>query len=189
MKYEIKKFENLIGLNTLSEVMINNHLTLYTGYVNNTNRIIETLAKLEINSPEYNELKRRLGWETNGILLHELYFENLSKSGGVLADDSLLKGEIIKSYGSYDAFLADFRATGMMRGIGWVLTIKDDASEEIRNIWIGEHDIGLPANSRILLVMDVWEHAYMTDFMLKRADYIDAFINSIDWSVIEKRLK
>ena len=187
MNYIQKNFDNLLGLVGLSDAMLTNHFTLYGGYVKNVNAISDLLGTTKLGSPEYNELKRRFGWEFNGMRLHELYFENLTKSGKVLTKKSNLFKAIEKSFGSYEKWLEDFKATGMIRGIGWAALVNDRASGALMNIWIGEHDMGQLCQQDILLVMDVWEHAYMTDYGIKRVDYINAFINNIDWQVVEGR--
>lgn len=186
MTYEQKNYDNLLGITGLSNIMLSNHFSLYGGYVKNVNIIAELLKVIKPNSPEYNELKRRFGWEYNGMKMHELYFENLSKKVQILNMQSKLYKEIEKQFGSYEKWQEDFKATGMIRGIGWVTLIKDSVGN-LSNLWIGEHDEGHLCDQNILLAMDVWEHAYMTDFGTKRADYINIFINIINWQEAEKR--
>lgn len=188
MPYVKKDFSHLVGLAGLSEALIENHLTLYEGYVNNTNKLIEFLDTHEAGTPEYSELQRRFGWEWNGMRLHELYFENLTKESSSL-EDGLLKEKIEATYGSLENWQKNFIALGMMRGIGWVLLVHDNVSGELYNIWVNEHDLGLLAGTNILLVMDVFEHAFMLDYGIKRADYINVFMQAIDWGVVAHRLK
>jgi len=188
MAYEIKKFDPLLGLNGLSEQMLQNHFTLYEGYVANVNKLVELLDAKESGTPEYSELQRRLGWEWNGMRLHELYFENLSAEPKVLSDDSLLKKEISRIYVSFENWQKNFASVGMMRGIGWVVLYWDPQAKELFSTWITEHDGGHLAGCVPLLVMDVFEHAYMLDYQLKKADYIDSFLKAIDWEAVEKRL-
>jgi Fe-Mn family superoxide dismutase len=138
-------------------------------------------------APEFAELKRRLGWEWNGMRLHELYFFNLGGDGNSSAASKAL-GLINSTFGSLENWQKDFVATGKMRGIGWVVLYYDRASENAWNAWINEHDVAHPAGCVPLLVMDVFEHAYMTDYGIKRLDYIDAFMKAIDWSAVEKRM-
>jgi len=177
-----------LGLSGITDVMLNNHLTLYAGYVTNTNKISDLLKLAKASTPEYNELKRRFGWEYDGMKMHELYFENLTKNPKLLPEDSDLFKAIVVNFGSFDNWLADFKSTGTIRGIGWVILIKTENGELI-NIWVGEHDRGHLVDATPILVMDVWEHAYITDYGLKRTDYIESFIKLIDWEVLEKRYK
>jgi Fe-Mn family superoxide dismutase len=139
-------------------------------------------------TPEFAELKRRLGWEFNGMRLHELYFGNLGgkeplNSGGKLAR------KLVENFGSTDAWEKDFRAVGAMRGIGWAALYEDSVSGRLINFWINEHDVSHPAASTPILIMDVFEHAFMLDYGLKRADYIEAFFKNIDWQAAEARVK
>ncbi len=192
MTYSVKDFSHLMGMKGFSENLLKNHFSLYQGYVTNTNKILETLNEMlnqgKIQTPEFSELKRRLGWEFNGMRLHEYYFENL---GG--KEPLNLKGKlgekIMESFGSYESWEKDFKASGLMRGIGWVLLFEDNINQRLMNFWINEHDVGHPAGCIPILVMDVFEHAFMLDYDLKKADYIQAFFNNIDWKKAEERLK
>lgn len=190
MPYQIKNFDVLLGIEGLSEQLLKNHFTLYQGYVNNFNKLNDILVQMEKDGkygmPEYAELNRRLGWEFNGMRLHELYFENLTKGTPLGAPSGVLKSAIEKEFGSFEFFEKDFKAMGAMRGIGWVVLYRD--GERLFNVWINEHDVGHFAGAKPLLVMDVFEHAYMPDYGLKKADYIEMFFKTIDWEVVAGRL-
>lgn len=189
--YPIQDYKHLLGLPGLSDALLTNHFTLYEGYVNNTNKLTEKLKDMlasdQAATPEYAELKRRFGWEYNGMVLHEYYFENLTQDAENLAIESALSAKIVDDFGSLEQWEKDFRATGAMRGIGWVILTYDKSLGRLVNSWIGEHDGGHLAGSQPLLVMDVFEHAFMLDYGIKRADYINAFFQSIRWSIVEKR--
>jgi len=186
MPYEAKNYENLIGLEGLSEQLLKNHFTFYGGYVSNTNKLLEFLDAKEPGTPEYSEVQRRFGWEWNGMRLHEYYFENLTKDFKPLADGDL-KNKIEKIYGSFEKWQKNFMSVGAMRGIGWVVLYYDKQSGNLFNVWINEHDAGHFAGAAPLLVMDVFEHAYMLDYGIKKADYIEAFFKNINWSVASER--
>ena len=110
------------------------------------------------------------------------------KKGGIpLTPSSSLAKKIIVDFGSSENWLKDFKATGTMRGIGWVVLVLDPTGNRLFNIWINEHDLGFPAGARPILVMDAFEHAFMIDYGLKRPDYIEAFLKAIDWAEAEKR--
>ena len=192
MAYEHRNFDGLLGMNGFSDTLLKNHFTLYQGYVTNTNKLVDALDTLvkedKASSPHFSELKRRFGWEFNGMRLHELYFSNLLKGGIVMDKGSNLAKKIVQGFGSIESWEKEFRASGAMRGIGWVVLYYDAQGDRLFNTWINEHDVGHPAGCRPLLVMDVFEHAYMTDYGLKRADYISAFFKSIDWKEAESRL-
>jgi Fe-Mn family superoxide dismutase len=190
MTYTAKDYNKLIGMDGFSETLLNNHFTLYQGYVNNTNKLDELLKARDkdATNPEYTELKRRFGFEFNGMRLHEYYFENL---GGKtpLEKSGMLASKLSDAYGSYDSWEQDFRATGAMRGIGWVVLYQDNTTGWLFNQWINEHENGHLAGCTPILVMDVFEHAFMTDYGLKRADYIAAFFRNINWEVVQSRVK
>jgi Fe-Mn family superoxide dismutase len=190
--YDAKDYSSLLGMEGFSETLLKNHFTLYQGYVANTNKLSETLSQMakdgKLATPEYAELKRRLGWEFNGMRLHELYFDNL---GGRAAIDK--RGKLAQlidaSFGGFERWEADFRATGALRGIGWTILYFDTSKGRLYNQWINEHDVGHLAGCTPLLVLDVFEHAFMLDYGLKRADYIAAFFKNVDWEATESRLK
>jgi Fe-Mn family superoxide dismutase len=192
MPYAAKDYGKLIGLEGFSETLLKNHFTLYQGYVTNTNKVLDALSAMlaegKAGTPEYAELKRRLGWEFNGMRLHEYYFENLGGKGALAAGGKLGKA-LAAEFGSVEKWEADFRAVGAMRGIGWVVLYQDTAGNRLFNQWVNEHDVGHPAGANPVLVMDVFEHAFMTDYGLKRADYIAAFFKNIDWKAVEARLR
>lgn len=190
MAYEAKNFDHLLGTAGFSDTLLKNHFTLYQGYVKNVNTLKEKLSSMEAGTPEYNELCRRFGWEFNGMRLHELYFGNMSNGakGSTDPEDALGK-KLIAVYGSKEAWYKDFTAVGAMRGIGWAVLYYDPQGDELFNVWINEHDVGHLTGCVPLLVMDVFEHAFMTDYGLKRADYIQAFMQNTDWTVIAERFK
>ncbi len=186
--YKIKDFKHLLGLPGMSDALLTNHFALYEGYVKNTNTLIDLLSTKEVGTPEYSELKRRFGWEWNGMRLHELYFGNLTKESTPLSDGSL-KESIEKIFGSIENWQKNFLGIGAMRGIGWVILAQDIETGGLFNIWVNEHDGGHLAGAKPLLVMDVFEHAFMLDYGIKRADYLTTFMNAIDWQSVESRLK
>jgi len=190
MAYTAKDYSYLIGIKGFSETLLKNHFTLYQGYVNNTNKLCDLLnskAK-DATNPEYAELKRRMGFEFNGMRLHEYYFENLGGKG-VLDKSGKLGSKLAEEFGNHDTWEQDFKATGAMRGIGWVILYQDNVTGWLFNQWINEHEVGHLAGCRPILVMDVFEHAFITDYGLKRAKYIEAFFKNINWGVMEGRLK
>jgi Fe-Mn family superoxide dismutase len=192
MAYTAKDYARLLGMAGFSEALLKNHFTLYQGYVTNTNKVLDTLKQMlkgeKAATPEFAELKRRLGWEFNGMRLHEYYFDTLG-GDGVVDSNSRLARKKIEDFGSIEAWLKDFKAVGAMRGIGWAVLYQDNVNGRLFNCWINEHDAGHPAGCMPILVMDVFEHAFMLDYGLKRADYIEAFFKNIDWKAAEARLK
>ena len=145
MAYTAKDYSKLLGMEGFSETLLKNHFTLYQGYVTNTNKLADTLAQMlkdgKAGTPEYAELKRRFGWEFNGMRLHEYYFENLGGKGAFDKGGKLAK-KIAEDFGSYEEWEKDFKGVGTMRGIGWAILYQDSASGKFFNCWINEHDGG-----------------------------------------------
>lgn len=191
-EYPTQDYSQLLGTEGFSDDLLQMHFKLYAGYVKNTNELLEKLPEYRkagaAHKAEYSELKRRFGWEYSGMRLHELYFENLSKRTQTLMPETELELLISGQFGSYEKWEADFIDTATARGIGWVVLALDNRTNQLFNVWIGEHDIGQLADSQILLAMDVWEHAYLHDYGLNRKAYISTFFKHINWDVVAARL-
>jgi len=172
--YNVKKNLKISGLTGISDEQINDHWKLYEGYVNQVNGL----------TPNH---RHRYGFEYNGMVLHEFYFENLTPDGKAISDGPLKKA-ITQTWGSLESWKQDFIATGKTRGIGWALLVCDPSTKKLLNIFVPEHHIGNIAGFQPLLVMDVWEHAYMVDHQAGgRGTYIDAFLKNVAWDVVAGR--
>lgn len=189
--YQPKDYAYLLGMPGFSDNTLKTHFTLYQGYVKNTNLLLGILQQYakegKEKTPQFGEMKRRVMWEFDGMRLHELYFDNLGGRGTVLDPNAPLYKRIIKDFGSYEAWKQDFIATGVIRGIGWVVLYQDPIQGTLINTWINEHDKGHLAGGDPILIMDVWEHAYMLDYGLDRMAYINAFFNNINWNTVSRR--
>ncbi len=186
--YTAKEF-SITGLDGLSDKQIAEHLKLYAGYVKNVNAIESELGRMmedsAKNAIELSELKRRYAFEWNGMRLHELYFDAL---GGANMDAGALATAITERWGSFETWMNMFKAMGVMRGIGWVLLVNDKAANMLQTIWVSDHEVGNLAGCEVLLAMDVWEHAYLLDYLPSgRKDYIEAFFKNLNWKKIESR--
>jgi Fe-Mn family superoxide dismutase len=192
MAYTAKDYSRLLGMQGFSDTLLKNHFTLYQGYVTNTNKLMETLGQMlkegTVGTPEFAELKRRFGWEFNGMRLHEYYFENLGGKGTFEKTGRLSK-KLTEDFGGYENWEKEFKSVGAMRGIGWAVLYQDSSTGKLINFWINEHDVGHPAGCNPILILDVFEHAFMIDYGLKRADYIEAFFKNIDLKAVEGRIK
>ncbi len=196
--YQARDF-NLSGLQGISDQTLEMHFKLYEGYVKQTNLLSEKISAFiqdgkvdQDEMPAYSELTRRLGFEYNGMVLHEYYFENLKSGGG--NGDPEQKSTFLKaaqaSFGSYDIWKADFVGIGKMRGVGWAICYENPANGRLSNHWISLHETGNVAGFNPILVMDVWEHAYLLDYKpAERPKYIEAFFSNIDWTSLEARVK
>jgi superoxide dismutase, Fe-Mn family len=187
---------DLHGLDGISDAQIKEHLALYAGYVKQVNVLNEKLGGMigrgqaSVRSPEFGDLTRHLGFEYNGMILHECYFSNLRPAADPKpSSGSGLAAALAESFGSVEQWQAAFQAIGVMRGVGWVILFQDPATEWLTNHWITLHHDGVPAGFKPLLVMDVWEHAFMRDYQAtERGKYIEAFFRNIDWRTVESRL-
>src|SRR4029078_1413852 len=196
--YKARQF-NLSNLKGISDETLEMHFKLYEGYVKETNNLNERIAEFikdgnvdQEEFAEYSELTRRLGFEYNGMVLHEYYFDNL-KSGGGTGDPTgrtVFRQAAEDSYGSYDIWKADFVGIGKMRGVGWAICNQNPSNGKLSNHWITLHETGNVAGYDPILVMDVWEHAFILDYKpADRPKYIEAFFSNIDWSAVDHRLR
>jgi len=193
--YRINEADMPQGLDGISDEQIQDHWKLYKGYVDQVNKRNEQLANLRLEgkgaTPEYEALRRRLNFEYDGMVLHKLYFKNMVATDEPdLSEDSMLFDAIEYAFGSYEIWKNDFMQAGKSRGIGWAILCMDPKTGFLFNLFITDHEIGHVAGYQPILVMDVWEHAYMIDYTAtERGDYIDAFMRNINWPLVEKRYK
>jgi superoxide dismutase, Fe-Mn family len=196
--YKARQFD-LSGLKGISDETLEMHFKLYEGYVKETNKLMEKISEFisdgnvdQEEMPAYSELTRRLGFEYNGMVLHEYYFDNLKKGGGTgePAANTQFAKAAAATFGSYEIWKADFVGIGKMRGVGWAICNQNPANGRLSNHWITLHETGNIAGFDPILVMDVWEHAYLLDYKpAERPKYIEAFFSNIDWSAAEQRLQ
>ena len=194
--YKEQSFDHLHGLDGISDDQVAEHLKLYSGYVKQVNALNQQLTemlgrgKASGKDPEFAELPRRLGFEYNGMILHEYYFSNLRPAAEPAPPANSALGQALSdAFGSLEAWKTDFQAMGDMRGIGWVILFEDPMTDRLSNHWVSMHQEGIPAGFKPLLVMDVWEHAFMRDYKAtEKAQYIEAFFRNVDWHAVERRL-
>jgi len=191
--YAPKKW-NLAGLQGISDLTLTVHFGLYEGYVKNTNLLNEQIqTKIKAGpagaDPGFAELTRRLGFEYNGMVLHEYYFDNLTAAGNGAPPSGKLHDALTANFGDFDTWKKDFAAVGGMRGVGWAIAYLDPKTGRISNHWITLHEDGNIAGFKPILVMDVWEHAFLLDYKpAERSKYIEAFFANVDWKAAESRL-
>jgi superoxide dismutase, Fe-Mn family len=195
--YKPQQF-NLSNLTGISDKTLEMHFKLYEGYVKATNELTARIAAIlsdgkvdQEEMPAYSELTRRLGFEYNGMVLHEYYFGNMKSRGGDDAPKgSPFREAVERSFPSYEIWRTDFVSVGKMRGVGWAIAFLDPASGRVSNHWVELHETGNVAGFVPLLVMDVWEHAFLLDYKpAERPKYIDAFLANVDWSAVERRMQ
>lgn len=192
--YPARKWQ-LAGLNGISDRTLEIHFGLYEGYVKNTNTLNEQLdgliraGKGLPSDPTFAELTRRLGFEYNGMVLHELYFDNLTKDANGPPSSGQFYETAGSNFGDFETWKKNFAAVGGMRGVGWAIAYQDPTTGKLSNHWVTLHEDGNVAGYKPILVMDVWEHAFMLDYKpAERSKYIEAFFSNVDWSKVESRL-
>ena len=191
-KYTAKDYSKLRGLQGITNEQIEVHLTLYNGYVNRTNALQErlfTMAGANTFDNAYQELKRRNGWEWNGMRLHEFYFDNMTPTAKALEGNNPFAAAVSRQYGSLDGWKNDFMNTAKMPGVGWIISYLDPVNGQILNCWINQHEVSHLAGSKPILVLDVWEHAFSVYRKpTERAKYLDDFMANVDWNVVAQRM-
>lgn len=194
MQYNAKKFTlpTLVGI---SDKQIKVHLALYEGYVKHTNLLREQVKDLEaLDKEKYAyavmELRRRLGFEFNGMRMHEFYFSQWENGATDEPRESELATAVAEKYGSWEQFLAHFKTVGMSRGIGWTILYADPEAKTMHTAWVSDHELGQLGGCPVILAMDMWEHAFMVDYLpSEKKQYIEAFFKNLNWSLIEERFK
>jgi len=192
MTYTPRTF-TLPELKGLSKEQIDVHLALYEGYVKHTNLIMEKIASLKEadadgNAYIINELRRRMGFEFDGMRMHEYYFEQFEEGAAPPVSDSPLSDAATKKYGSWDLFVAHIKEVAGTRGIGWVVVYYDPKGRSLHTAWVDDHQLGQLSGLPIVLAVDMWEHAYMVDYRPKDKNlYVEAFLDNLNWDVVERR--
>lgn len=190
--YQAKDFSYLLGMKGLSNKLLQQHFALYQGYVKQTNTmsalLVEALEKNPFSPLEYSSLKKCFSFEYNGMKLHELFFSNLTKTKKNLNTGELLT-QINQDFGSFESWLSEISKTALTRGIGWVVCYFDKTQNRLFTAWVESHEKGNLEASEAILVIDLWEHAYINDYGIQRQEYMNAILSSIDWDVVEERFK
>jgi superoxide dismutase, Fe-Mn family len=188
-------FGNVSGI---SRGALDLHVGLYHGYVRQVamlQRQADILLHDSSSEPAVQmrreSVVQRLAFELNGMLLHELFFEQLD---GQPSDPGAVSGSAFQyainaSFPSLDAWRMNVISLSQTRGIGWVITSRDPGSGLLGNYWIGEHHIGVPLGHQPIAVFDLWEHAYLPDHADgSRKEYMSTLFRNLDWSVLDQRI-
>jgi Fe-Mn family superoxide dismutase len=192
MTYEVKQHLKPAELKGFTENQIAQHWKLYEGYVANTNALKSELDAMrkegKVGTALYADRRRRFGFEVNGMVLHEYYFGNLKAGAPELPADSPLRRALAEQYGSFEAWKEDFVKCGASRSVGWAICYLDPATGGLTNHFIQLHEDGNIAGFIPVLIMDVFEHAYMVDWGAGgRPDYIKAFFENVNWPAVAGR--
>lgn len=192
-QYTAKKF-NLPELEGLSSKQVEAHLGLYEGYVKNINHLREQIADLsEVDGEKYAyaiaELRRRLGFEFNGMRMHEYYFEQFEGGAQDPDPESAFSKMVSEKYGDCEKFLEHFKTLAMTRGIGWTVLYQDKEGGTVHTAWVGDHELGQLGGLPVILALDMWEHAFMVDYLpSEKKQYVEAFLKNVNWKVVESRV-
>jgi len=186
-----KTFASIRELNGISQRTQEEHYELYKGYVAKTNEIqkkLDTVDRSTANQifSDLRALRVDLSFAIGGVKNHELYFGHLGGKGGSPGRRTLER--IARDFPSYDAWLADFKASGLAAR-GWVWLAYDHDLDMLTTV-VGDAQNTFPLwNATPVLALDVYEHAYWLDYGRARAKYIEAFFNNLDWGVVEQNLE
>lgn len=190
MQYEARIF-SLPEIQGLSKKQLDAHLGLYQGYVKHVNLLSGELSRLAVASPDnaytVGELRKRLGFEFNGMRLHELYFEQIESSAQIINADTQFYSAIVKQFGSYDMWYEEFMHLSG-RGPGWALLDYDPVAKQFHHVWVSDHEVGQLAGCPVIFALDHWEHAYLVDYLpAEKQKYLDAYFAAVNWSIIASR--
>ncbi len=178
-------------LKGISAKTIEEHLKLYAGYVKHANLVLAKIQELkqnaETNAYALAEVNRRFGFEFNGMRNHEVYFKSLAGGSTSLTTSGQFYKTIEATWGSFDAWLAEFKSIALTRGIGWAMLYFDPVSKQLLNAWVDEQHFGQLQTCTLILGLDMWEHSFVFDYQPSgKKNYIEDFFENINWSVIEK---
>lgn len=192
MTYSARTFE-LPELAGISKDQVAVHLKLYEGYVKHANLIMERIKELREDGSEEatftaNELRRRFGFEFDGMRMHEYYFEQFEGGAQSPDESSPLADAACEKYGSWEKFVSHVKEVAGTRGIGWVVVYFDPRGRTLHTAWVNDHELGQLSGLPIMLALDLWEHAFMVDYKpAEKKSYVDAFFDNLNWTVIERR--
>ncbi|MBI3548425.1 MAG: superoxide dismutase [Elusimicrobia bacterium] len=192
-EYRVRHELRPARLDGISESEIAHHWALYEGYVKHLNGLTARASALLENDDlgkEFLELKRRLAYAYNPVILHERYFSVLKPGQKPLGPEARFTKLLKKSFGGFDAWRKEFSTLGRMRGAGWVILYLDPARQALSNHGIGMQEEGHPAGFLPVLAMDVWEHAYTLDRGGGGIDgYVERFLDNVDWGRVERSVR
>jgi len=189
MTYKAQEHLKPRSLTGISDQQIDQHWQLYEAYVKNTNELLDELYAADMGSRHWAELKRRLGFEFNGMVLHEYYFGNLA-AGRTLKPKSALAAALGAGWSNLQTWQEDFAKTAAIQSINWIILYHDPASGRLFHWWVSDHEVNHPAGLTPILVLDVFEHAWMVDYATgEKSKYVDAFLENVGWEVVEQRFK
>lgn len=184
--YTEQKFHipTLVGI---SNKNIEEHLKLYSGYVKNSNLVLEKINSYQGDASkayELGELYRHFSFEFDGMRNHECYFSLLSDGTQDIDQTSMLYLKIVEQWGSFEKYLENHKALATnTRGIGWAMLSFDSQSQTLILHWVDEQHLGQLQKTIPVIALDMWEHSYVADYQPSgKKQYIDDFFQNINWT-------
>ncbi len=189
-KFEEQKFD-IPKLKGISEKTIEEHLKLYSGYVKNSNQVLEKIEELrkdaEANMGLISGLERRFSFEFNGMRNHEIYFKSFENGSKTLENESKLKMKIEEEWGSFEEWLSFFKTLATTRGVGWAILYYDKKTDRLLNGWVDEQHLGHLNGLSPIIMLDMWEHSFVADYQPSgKTQYIEDFFANVNWDFFEK---
>jgi len=178
----------------MSEEQLRVHHSIHhQAYVNGANAVLKKLesARKESADVDVKAALKELSWNVGGHVLHSIFWRNLAppgkgggRPGGKLAD--LIEGE----FGGFERFKKEFsQAAITVEGSGWAALTLCKLTGRLLIMQIEKHNVNVVPGCPVLMVLDVFEHAYYIDYKNRRADYVEAFWSIVDWDEVDKRLE
>jgi superoxide dismutase, Fe-Mn family len=182
LPYGYKDLEPYIS----AEVLTLHHDKHHAAYVNAANALLDKIkdARDKNADLDYKSALKALSFNAGGHILHKMFWENMApvSSGNNKPSAKILK-VIEKEFGSFERFKTEFTETAKTaEGSGWAVLTKDLAIMQVE-----KHNVNLYPEQKILLCLDVWEHAYYLDYKNDRAKFIENWWNIVNWQEVEKR--
>ncbi len=186
--------ETLFSMKGISKKTVEDHLKLYTGYVNKYNEITEKLKALtEEDFSKANQvfstvrsLKTELSFAWGGVINHEIYFSHLGGNGGTAS--SKLLNQIEKDFGSFEKYKTDMKASALSAR-GWVWTVWNSVEQRLINHIGDSQNTYALWKTTPLVALDTYEHAYFVDYGVNRGSYVDAFFENMNWDIVEEEFE
>ena len=194
MNFTEKKFA-IPELSGISQKTIDEHLKLYSGYVKGANLILEKITELRSTDEEIvkntyliSELQRRFSFEFDGMRNHEYYFEQFEGGATQIDEQGELSEKIKETRGSTEAWLLRFKEIAMTRGVGFAVLYFDKKTNTLNHSWVEEQHLGHLTGANVILMLDMWEHSYMLDYVpSEKKKYVEAFFQNLNFSIAERR--
>jgi Fe-Mn family superoxide dismutase len=188
LPYEYNDLEPFIS----EEQLRLHHSRHHQAYVNGANAILELLDKARNEGADLDikSTLKALSFNIGGHILHSLFWNNLASVEKNGSPSESLNEAITDEFGSFERFKKEFtQAATSVEGSGWAALAFCRQTKRPVIMQIEKHNVNVYPMFRILMVLDVWEHAYYIDYKNERSKFVDAFWNILNWNEVNKRLE